>query len=186
MAEETPQSKFKVGQVVMIAGLKKPMPFVIQQKRLGMGEWAYAWNRRNYAAEHMLRALTPEEAGEGPTEHVHIWKTISVQNGWFTECETCKIGAPLSLQADRHDRAMDRYITGNWGEDQFRGGCECELPETGVTEPSQVPNWTCPTCGTIWQYQDDGEWESIGQVETAEVSDWPDDGIPASPERTEE
>lgn len=39
-------------------------------------------------------------AGEGPSEHVHVWKTISVQNGWFTECETCKIGAPLSLQAE--------------------------------------------------------------------------------------
>jgi hypothetical protein len=24
------------------------------------------------------------------------------------------------MSYDRHDRAMDRYITGNWGEDQFR------------------------------------------------------------------
>lgn len=41
-----------------------------------------------------------ELAGAVPSEHAHIWKTISVQNGWFTECETCKIGAPLSLQAE--------------------------------------------------------------------------------------
>jgi hypothetical protein len=70
------------------------------------------------------------------------------------------------MSYDRHDRAMDRYITGNWGEDQLRGECECETPADGLIQHK----WTCPNCGTIWEVvgmYDDAtpEWESIGQVE---------------------
>jgi len=37
---------------------------------------------------------------------------------------------------DRWQRqALDRYITGNWGEDS-------------VVEPHEV-EWTCPNCGTV-------------------------------------
>jgi hypothetical protein len=61
MNEKT-EPKFKVGQVVMMNSLKKPRPFQI----LGMiweDEWFYQWNKKNHAAEHMIRELTPEEKG---------------------------------------------------------------------------------------------------------------------------
>jgi hypothetical protein len=35
---------------------------------------------------------------------------------------------------DRHDRALDRYITGNWGEDQFRD----DEPETDEIEDDSI------------------------------------------------
>ncbi len=57
------KAKFNVGQVVMMTGLKKPMPFIILDKYFSDGEWFYFWNRKNAAAEHMIRALTKEEAG---------------------------------------------------------------------------------------------------------------------------
>jgi hypothetical protein len=60
---DKPEPRFKVGQVVMMKSLKKPMPFRILDT-LWDGEWFYYWNRRNAAAEHMLRELTPEERGE--------------------------------------------------------------------------------------------------------------------------
>ena len=59
MSEKT-EPTFKVGEVVMMKSLKKPLPFRI----LGMiweDEWFYQWNKKNYAAEHMLRELTPDE-----------------------------------------------------------------------------------------------------------------------------
>jgi hypothetical protein len=37
---------------------------------------------------------------------------------------------------DRHDRAMDRYITGNWGEDQFRD----DEPEEEIEDDSECLN----------------------------------------------
>ena len=45
----------------------------------------------------------------------------------------------------QHDRAMDRYITGNWGEDQFRD----EPPETDeIEDDSLCLNENCdqPSC----------------------------------------
>jgi hypothetical protein len=73
---------------------------------------------------------------------------------------------------DRHDRAMDRYITGNWGEDQFRGMCECDFPEN---DPVTGEQFTCTRCGTIWQFDGiESEWGSIGQVESVPVEDWPE------------
>ena len=78
------------------------------------------------------------------------------------------------MSYNSHDRAMDRYITGNWGEDQFRGECECELPYEG----KQGDKWTCDRCGTIYEldhFEEDGPyWESVGQVELADARDWPE------------
>lgn len=34
----------------------------------------------------------------------------------------------------RHDRALDRYITGNWGEDQFRD----DTPEEDICPPEDA------------------------------------------------
>jgi hypothetical protein len=65
------------------------------------------------------------------------------------------------MSYDRHDRAMDRYITGNWGEDQFRGQCECDLPDEEHVTGDQ---FTCKKCGTIWEF-DGVEWKTIGQVD---------------------
>lgn len=59
---EKPQPKFKVGQIVVMKGLKKQLPFRI----LGMvwnDGWFYRWDRRNCASEHMIRELTEEEKG---------------------------------------------------------------------------------------------------------------------------
>ena len=60
---ERTEPKYKIGQVVMMKSLKKPLPFKI----LGITwdeEWFYQWNKKNYAAEHMLRELTDEEKGD--------------------------------------------------------------------------------------------------------------------------
>lgn len=61
MAEKT-KPKFKVGQVVAMKGTKKQPIFRIIAMDWADG-WFYAWNRKNLAAEHMLRELTPEEKG---------------------------------------------------------------------------------------------------------------------------
>lgn len=65
MSEETdmPPQKFKVGQIVVMKSVKQQLPFRILAVRSEYGEWFYAWNKKNYAAEHMLREQTPEEKG---------------------------------------------------------------------------------------------------------------------------
>ena len=59
---EKPKPKFKVGQVVMMT-MRGEQPFKILAVREDDGHSFYAWNRNNYASEHMIRALTPEEKG---------------------------------------------------------------------------------------------------------------------------
>jgi hypothetical protein len=54
--------KFHVGQIVVMKSVKKKLPFRIVALMEKDGEWFYAWNRKNYAAEHMLRELTDSEA----------------------------------------------------------------------------------------------------------------------------
>jgi hypothetical protein len=61
MNEKT-EPKFRVGQVVMMKSLKKPLPFQIRGMIWEDG-WFYQWNKKNYAAEHMIRDLTLEEKG---------------------------------------------------------------------------------------------------------------------------
>ena len=58
--DERPIPKFKVGQIVVMNSTKKQIPFRIQDV-IWEGEWFYKWNRKNAAAEHMIRALTDEE-----------------------------------------------------------------------------------------------------------------------------
>jgi hypothetical protein len=60
---DKPAPKFKVGQIVVMKGLKKQLPFRILRTEWSDG-WFYAWNRRNFASEDMIRALTPDEIGE--------------------------------------------------------------------------------------------------------------------------
>ena len=60
---EIPTPKFKVGQIVVVKSAKRQPVFRILATHFA-GEWTYAWNRNNYACEHMLRALTAEEKGE--------------------------------------------------------------------------------------------------------------------------
>lgn len=60
---DKPEPKFKVGQVVVMKSVKKELPFRILRVEYFAGDWCYAWDSKNYAAEHMLRKLTPEEAG---------------------------------------------------------------------------------------------------------------------------
>ena len=48
----------------MLTSIKKPMPFQILDVRFDDGTWFYAWNRRNYAHESMVRALTVDEIGD--------------------------------------------------------------------------------------------------------------------------
>lgn len=57
------ESKFKVGQIVVMKSPNKPIPFRILGMMYEFNEWYYQWNRKNYAAEHMIRALTLEEIG---------------------------------------------------------------------------------------------------------------------------
>lgn len=54
------EPKFHVGQIVVVKSLKKQLPFRIIGVTWNDG-WFYQWNRRNYAAESMLRELTDEE-----------------------------------------------------------------------------------------------------------------------------
>jgi len=56
-----PQPKFAVGQVVVMKG-KRELPFRIVDMMWDDG-WFYAWNRKNYAAESIIRQLTKEEYG---------------------------------------------------------------------------------------------------------------------------
>ena len=69
------EAKFNIGQVVMMVGLKKPMPFIILDKYLADGEWFYFWNRWAAAAEYMIRALTPKEMGQ--RSHTAALKAVS-------------------------------------------------------------------------------------------------------------
>lgn len=65
---EKTEPKFKIGQIVMMKSLKKPLPFKILGLMWEDG-WFYQWNKKNYAAEYMLRGLTPEEKGVGNYEN---------------------------------------------------------------------------------------------------------------------
>jgi hypothetical protein len=55
--------KFNVGQIVVMTD-KKQSPFRILDV-IWIDEWFYKWNRNNAASESMIRALTPEEKGDG-------------------------------------------------------------------------------------------------------------------------
>ena len=55
--------KFQVGQIVVMKSMKKQLPFRILEAVYEDGEWLYRWDRRNFAAEHMIRALTDDETG---------------------------------------------------------------------------------------------------------------------------
>jgi hypothetical protein len=55
--------KFNVGQVVIWESTKRAFAFKIIGRLENMGEWYYQWDKRNSAAESMLRALTDEEKG---------------------------------------------------------------------------------------------------------------------------
>jgi hypothetical protein len=61
--DERESPKFKVGQIVVMKNLKHQSPFRIIGMRYEDG-WYYQWNRNNYAAESMIRKLTPSEVGE--------------------------------------------------------------------------------------------------------------------------
>jgi hypothetical protein len=63
MDDDRPEPKFKVGQIVVMNSLKKQLPFRIQSVTWYYG-WNYAWNRKNYASESMIRKLTPDEYGD--------------------------------------------------------------------------------------------------------------------------
>ena len=60
------EPKFKVGQVVVMKGSKKQLPWRILDIEHTEDGWFYAWNRKNYAAESMIRTLTAEEFGSTP------------------------------------------------------------------------------------------------------------------------
>lgn len=64
VTEECSAPKFNVGQIVVMKSVKKELPFRILGVLREGTEWFYQWNRNNYAAEHMIRALTAEEAGK--------------------------------------------------------------------------------------------------------------------------
>lgn len=59
-SENRPEPKYKVGQVVVLNA--RQLPFRILDVEWSEG-WFYAWNRKNYASEGMIRKLTPEEIG---------------------------------------------------------------------------------------------------------------------------
>lgn len=63
MTPPRPEPKFKQGQIVVMNG-KKQLPFRILKVHWFEDSWYYEWNRKNAAAEHMLRELTAEEKGE--------------------------------------------------------------------------------------------------------------------------
>lgn len=57
------QPKFKVGQIVVMKGLKKQLPFrILEIVRNEYGIF-YRWDRKNCAAESMIRELTEDEKG---------------------------------------------------------------------------------------------------------------------------
>jgi site-specific DNA-cytosine methylase len=59
------ESKFNVGEVVVIKSMAKLPVFRILHKIYdeNSDSWSYAWDKRNYAHEGMLRKLTDEEKG---------------------------------------------------------------------------------------------------------------------------
>lgn len=57
--------EYKIGQVVMLRSLKAALPFKVLGMIYEHDEWYYRWDRKNYAAEHMIRELTLEEMGKG-------------------------------------------------------------------------------------------------------------------------
>lgn len=61
--EDDKKPLYEVGQVVMMKSGKGDIPFRILARIEEHGGYFYAWNRKNYAAESMIRALTPQEAG---------------------------------------------------------------------------------------------------------------------------
>ena len=63
MTDEKPEPKFKKDQVVMLTSRKKSQPFKILDVTWEEGGWFYAWNRKNYVNETMIRSLTPKEIG---------------------------------------------------------------------------------------------------------------------------
>ncbi len=63
LAPSASTPKFKVGQVVMLT-MRREQPFKILAVRKDCGGYFYAWNRNNYASEHLVRELTKEEKGE--------------------------------------------------------------------------------------------------------------------------
>jgi hypothetical protein len=64
----TLEPKFKVGQIVVMKTDQKTIPFCILNSVFENGEWFYAWSKKNYAAENMIRLVTPEEIGLEPTQ----------------------------------------------------------------------------------------------------------------------
>ena len=62
MSKDT-EPKFKVGQIVVLTTIKKELPFRIFDRYWNDG-WFYFWNRKNAAAESMLRELNSTEKGE--------------------------------------------------------------------------------------------------------------------------
>jgi len=66
MSEDRPQPKYKIGQVVVMKGMRKQQPFRVLSLAWNLNEWFYRWDSRNFAAEHMLRELTDEEIGRDP------------------------------------------------------------------------------------------------------------------------
>lgn len=69
MADEAVKTepKYAVGQVVILASGKKNIPFRILAMEWDAG-WFYAYNRRNYVAESMIRLLTDDETGKPQLE----------------------------------------------------------------------------------------------------------------------
>ena len=59
----------------------------------------------------------------------------------------------------RHDRAMDRYITGNWGEDQFRDNEPIDDEDSICANGNACDNPNCPEHG-------DDEDKSITDAES--------------------
>lgn len=57
------EPKFKVGQIVIIKSGNRAIPFRILGMMYEYDEWYYQWNRKNFAAEHMIRSLSIEEIG---------------------------------------------------------------------------------------------------------------------------
>jgi hypothetical protein len=63
MSTERTEPKFQVGQVVMVKGERKPLPFrIVKVVRHPYGNF-YMWNATRGIAEGCLRPLTDEEKG---------------------------------------------------------------------------------------------------------------------------
>mgnify|MGYP005819518725 CR=1 FL=1 len=103
MAEtERPQPKFHKGQIVAMKGLKKQLPFRILDVmwRDDDNGWFYAWNRRNYAAESMIRALTTE----GPW----AWESVGEKSNYWC---LGTVDPPISGRvAERFDGETQAFV----------------------------------------------------------------------------